>query len=40
MQMRITLISKIQEMGILEKNILMRSKKAYVTGSGFDRKDI
>lgn len=40
MQMRITLISKIQEMGVLERCIFMRSKKAYVTGTVFERKDI
>lgn len=40
MQMRVTLISKIEEMSIFEKHMLMKSKKSYITGSVFDQKNI
>lgn len=39
-QMRITLVSKPQEMSVLEKHLFMRSKKSYSIGSAFNRKDI
>ncbi|CEN81263.1 hypothetical protein [Paraclostridium sordellii] len=40
MQMRITLVSKQQEMSVLEKHLFMRTKKSYIIGSAFNRKDI
>lgn len=40
MQMRIMLVSKSQEMSVLEKHLFMRTKKSYIIGSVFNRKEI